>query len=164
MGLGRRHLLNVFAVLKSFYDELDLFHVVQNHPSSTATSAPGCWPRRWSSWTSTESQSLTTRLDSTSSRSGRRGTRAQGCGSRNAATDRPEPLTMDALLAGACGPISEYVPGTYPALMVASRLMTLLPVYWGASTPMGSNMDTPSELRFNHAQRPRSPPLLREES
>jgi hypothetical protein len=38
-------------------------------PSSTATSAPGCWPR-WSSWTSTESQSLAAHLDSTSLRLG----------------------------------------------------------------------------------------------
>jgi hypothetical protein len=38
-------------------------------PSSTATSAPGCWPR-WSSWTSTESQSLAAHLDFTSLRLG----------------------------------------------------------------------------------------------
>ena len=43
---------------------------------------------------------------------------------------------------------------TYPAVLVASGLMMLLPVYWGASTPMGSNMDTPSGWTFNGTQRP----------
>jgi len=40
MGLGTRHLLNVLAVFKSFYDELDLFQIGKRHPWSTATSAP----------------------------------------------------------------------------------------------------------------------------
>jgi hypothetical protein len=47
-----------------------------------------------------------------------------------------------------------------PAHMVASGLMTFLPVYLGALPPMGSNMDTPSGLMLPPAAMPRPPWMM----